>query len=104
MSNAVLDVAGSQVIFCIGRWLLFVLGNSPEVISQPSGRPRLLSCATNENTNGLLRQYFPKGVSLATVTQDELDAVADELNGRPRQTLGFATPTQVYNKAVASIT
>jgi IS30 family transposase len=59
---------------------------------------------TNENTNGLLRQYFPKGMSLATVTQDELDAVADELNGRPRQTLGFATPTQVYNKAVASIT
>jgi IS30 family transposase len=49
---------------------------------------------SNENTNGLLRQYFPKGKSLARVTQDELDRVADELNGRPRQTLGWRSPTQ----------
>jgi IS30 family transposase len=49
---------------------------------------------TNENTNGLLRQYFPKGQSLAGVTQDELDRVAHELNGRPRQTLGWHSPTQ----------
>ena len=59
---------------------------------------------TNENTNGLLRQYFPKGVSLANVTQDELDRVADELNGRPRETLGFQTPAQVFPKDLASIT
>ena len=59
---------------------------------------------TNENTNGLLRQYFPKGMSLANVTQDELDAVADELNGRPRETLGFRTPAQVFHQAVALIT
>ena len=49
---------------------------------------------TNENTNGLLRQYFPKGHSLARVAQDELDRVAHQLNGRPRQTLGWRSPTQ----------
>jgi IS30 family transposase len=49
---------------------------------------------SNENTNGLLRQYFPRGQNLAGVTQKELDRVADELNGRPRQTLGWHSPTQ----------
>ena len=56
---------------------------------------------SNENTNGLLRQYFPKGTSLAAVTQEQLDAVADELNGRPRQTLGFHTPSEKFAEAVA---
>jgi IS30 family transposase len=49
---------------------------------------------SNENTNGLLRQYFPKGKSLAGVTQAQLDEVAAKLNGRPRQTLGFMTPAE----------
>jgi IS30 family transposase len=53
---------------------------------------------SNENTNGLLRQYFPKGTDLSTYSQTELDAVADELNNRPRQTLDWLKPTEVLNK------
>ena len=46
---------------------------------------------SNENTNGLLRQYFPRRQSLAGITQAQLDEVADKLNRRPRKTLGFRT-------------
>ena len=49
---------------------------------------------SNENTNGLLRQYFPKTTDMATLTQADLDFAAHQLNGRPRQTLGWMTPSQ----------
>src|SRR5262249_10061846 len=55
---------------------------------------------SNENTNGLLRQYFPKRAEIAHYTQAEPDAVAAELNGRPRQTRGFKTPSQARDEVL----
>ncbi len=57
---------------------------------------------TNENTNGLLRQYFPKGTDLARHSPDDLAAVAAALNTRPRKTLGWKTPAEVLDDHLAA--
>jgi len=58
---------------------------------------------SNENTNGLLRQYFPSGTDLSLHSTAHLNAVARQLNGRPRKTLGWMKPAEVYARSVASI-
>jgi IS30 family transposase len=59
---------------------------------------------SNENTNGLLRQYMPKGTSLRGLTERDLDAIADSLNSRPRQTLGWMTPSEKLDEVIAALT
>lgn len=57
---------------------------------------------SNENTNGLLRQYMPKGMNLSGLSQVQLNAIARQLNERPRKTLGFQTPADLFSECVAS--
>ncbi|SDI97275.1 hypothetical protein SAMN04487926_128102, partial [Paraburkholderia steynii] len=56
---------------------------------------------TCENTNGLLRQYLPKGTNLSVYSQDDLDAIADSLNARPRATHAFHSPFEVFSTMLA---
>ena len=58
---------------------------------------------SNENTNGPLRQYLPKGSFLAGLDQDDLDLVAASLNDRPRKTLNYATPNEAFNSLIAKL-
>ena len=57
---------------------------------------------SNENTNRLLRQYFPKGLDLAAYSQAELNKVARQLNERPRKTLDFQSPAERFSQCVAA--
>jgi IS30 family transposase len=56
---------------------------------------------SNENTNGLLRQYFPKGIDLSPYSQTHLNAVARRLNERPRKTLNYESPAERFHQSVA---
>jgi IS30 family transposase len=58
---------------------------------------------SSENTNGLLRQYFPNGMDLSNNNQNRLNAVARRLNERPRKTLEYRTPAERFNQCVAAI-
>jgi IS30 family transposase len=55
----------------------------------------------NENTNGLLRQYFPKGTNFRTLSQSDVDIAVERINNRPRKTLGFKTAAQMMEKTLS---
>jgi IS30 family transposase len=57
---------------------------------------------SNENTNGLLRQHMPKGTDISGYSQAQLNAIARQLNQRPRKTLGFQMPAEMFSESVAS--
>ena len=63
-----------------------------------SPRPVGSIMALNENTNGLVRQYLPKGTDLSSYSQEQLDAIADQINNRPRKGLGVRSPLAVYGE------
>jgi len=59
--------------------------------------------ARNENTNGLLRQYLPKGISFENLSQNKLDAIVHEINNRPRKSLGYRTPLEVFQSDLVAL-
>jgi hypothetical protein len=96
----------------IDRWLSLPIASIRKVRQRPKPHVRALVMeervpspwqrGTNENTNLLLRQYFPRGTDLSGYSQAQLDRVALRLNQRPRKTLGFQTPASKLQASVAS--
>jgi IS30 family transposase len=78
------------------------VGESLHEIGRAFGKDHGWQRGTNENTNGLLRQYFPRKTDLSGYSQADLDKVALRLNQRPRKTLGFETPASKLQASVAS--
>ncbi|CAE6719368.1 IS30 family transposase [Candidatus Nitrotoga fabula] len=87
-------------------------GNSPDtnqVVNKTQGRFYFAhpyaswERGANENTNGLIRHYFPKYRDFSTITQQEIDIAMERLNNRPRKRLGFLTPSQVFFKSVVAL-
>jgi IS30 family transposase len=84
----------------MGKHQLFTVATNVKVYFCDPSSP--WQRGSNENTNGLLRQYLPKGTDLSTHTQAALDKIALRLNQRPRETLGFKTPAYKLQASVAS--
>ncbi len=79
-----------QITACTGAGVFFCEAHSP------------WQRGSNENMNGLLRDYFPKGTDLSVLTAADLARVAGEVNDRPRKTLGWSPPAELFNSALAA--
>ena len=101
LANPLLPKHGPLIIVDFGIFTLI----HPELQapSQKSATTSTRQCGSNENTNGVLRQYFPKGMDLSGIHQNKLHAVARQLNERPLKTSNYETPEERLNQRVASI-
>ncbi len=112
----VLGCAAGDNLRWLLRWIAFLRAWLQVVRARPSTRSSTMwpahgtgglrggfSGATNENTNDLLRQFLPKGADLSTVSQEYLNHIALLMNTRPRQTLGWKTPSEAMEEDIAAL-